>query len=121
MAERYTESKTAKERWQDFKNSAKRKYYDAKDWVHENKYFCEAAALMIIGGGLSVANTAMKKTAAETEKEMREKQVYDPTNGFYYDLKRPLTTAEKGEFNARRADGEDRYDILDDMGVLKKR
>ena len=53
------------------------------------------------------------------EEQLKTKMIYDPSRGFYYELKKKLSNAQRIEIARRRNQGEDLARILLDMNVLK--
>lgn len=107
--------RTKKQKWADFKSKVKEKAVKAGYWVVDNKEFVAVAAPMVLG----LSRFAWKNSRLKEEKRLKTKFVYDRSGGFYWELRRPMTTRERREFDRRKAYGERTGNILADMRVLK--
>lgn len=91
----------------------------AKQWISDHKgdiaYGCYIAACVA-----AVAIPAIRKSRRNHMEAKRERQVYDPSMGFYWETKRNLTNNQKLIIEQRRRHGEALGNILRDMDVLKK-
>ena len=102
-----------------FKRKVKEKATKVKDFVIENKRTIVVATPIAIAA-FSEINKAANRHERAKEERRRDSRVYDPSLGYWWDLKKPLTNNERLEMEARIANGEKRGDILRDMGKLKK-
>lgn len=111
--------RTRKQKVADFMERTKEKTKDKAVkvgyWMVDNKEFVAIAAPAIFG----ITRFACKKANLREERRLKTKFVYDRSGGFYWELRRPLTTRERREFDRRRSYGERTGDILADMRVLK--
>lgn len=81
------------------------------DWAIKNP---EKAA--ILGTGLAVGKKMLTKSKERTYEDKRS-SYWDGRN--QWELKRPMTTREQLELRRRLANGEEAYEILYDMRLLK--
>lgn len=102
-------------------NVAKRKAGECWHWTMTHKGEI-LTAFVIAKGAISLGKDAgiIKPHVVKNEEDKRLR-VYDPRNGYYYYLRRPLTNHEKFELERRSANGEGYGYILSDMGVLSGR
>lgn len=97
----------------------KNKKAEAECWWRENKEVVMVVAPPLIGiATLGIRSLAKHHNLKMTE-ELKTKYVYDPSRGFYYELKKKLTNSQRVEIARRRNCGEDLAQILMDMNVLK--
>lgn len=79
--------------------------------------------LTIISGLFGFAKASVKSTAkaiaAHQDKVHTDYRIYDRATGQQLKLKRPLTTEQSVELDARHAQGETVTHALNEMGVLK--
>lgn len=91
----------------------------ARNFWNRNK---EAIVILtpVIISGIGMINKSVKRREDKKEEEKRERRVYDPSMGDWWDLKKPLTNNERLEMERRVSEGELRGSVLKDMGKLKK-
>lgn len=100
-----------------FMDKVKKAASDAGWWVKTHPEETAYITLATIGG-VSLAADAIKK-ANGAKGGSSDRRVWDPSMGFWWDLKRPMTNNEKKFFNARVAQGYDRGSVLSAMKLLK--
>lgn len=106
----------------------KKSFIDKKDqFIMDSKRFWRehwkdvlTATPVVIAGGKFVYGVA-KDISEKHDEKVRESRVYDPSLGDWWDLKKPLTTSQRLELESRVQNGEPRGQVLNDMGVLKRR
>lgn len=115
------EKKSLKEKFHEKKQEAKEKLHNAKEWCGKHKTELIAFGTVIIPAGVEIVKTVAKKDNLREERELKEKFVYDRSDGMgiYYELNRKLSGKEKLQIRERKADGEALFRILEDMNVLK--
>ena len=96
-------------------NTAKTKGNAILDWMVENPMKTSILVAILSKFGVSIYREA-KYRRVERDRQTRE---YDPSMGFYYDLRRPLTNKEKLELSRRHNNGEPIGDILASFKVLR--
>lgn len=92
-------------------------------WVKENP----DRALGLVIGAITLIDIASKGVISVGREARRlhdikieNRKIWDPVNGIYWYTKKPLSGAQKLEFERLVKKGYDRGQILDTMGVLKK-
>lgn len=90
-----------------------------KSWAYENKGNI-VYGLYILGLVGTVATPFIRRTRRNCLDARREKQIYDPSMGFYWETKRPLTNNQKLMIEQRHRNGEPYGKILRDMRLLRK-
>lgn len=120
MGERFTKFKENCERK---KRELHWKIQKAKDWVCTHP----TESVWILSVGTAVVSTSVQggmKLADKVKKSREERDekcsVWDPVNGIHWYTKKPMTTAQKLEFERRVSNGEDRGKVLDNMNVLRR-
>ena len=101
----------------------KEKVEEAKDrvsqWYDDNKgniiYGCYVAAC--IG---AVVAPIVRRSRRQRIEYRRERMIYDPSLGFYWETKRNLTNNQKLMIENRHRMGEPYGEILRDMKLLRK-
>ena len=107
-------------KWDKCKTWMGRKYVQTKAFVKEH-----GREIVTVGIPTAIVVTkaivkACSKTQYEKERDRIDHTYYDPATGAHWELKRKLTNKERQELINRKDDGEDVYDILQDMKVGKK-
>ena len=97
---------------------AKKAYYQGKAFVKGH------ATEIIVGipvaiGALREVNKMANRHKSRKDEQRREKRLYDPSLGGWWDLKKPMTNNQMLEVEARVNNGENRGDVLRKMGLLK--
>ena len=112
--------KTVREKWDDFKTGAKDRWYRTCDWCRSNQEIVALTVPIAVGGAFELAKTIVKTKATNDEKALKERYIYDRSNGHYYECKRKVKNREWAEIDARHAlTGESVGTILQDMRLLK--
>lgn len=104
------------------RNAVKQKKDDVVFWYHDNEEFVKAVAPFAILGGLGVAKNALKRSKQKRDEDLHDNYIYDNRHGNYYKLKSASSRKRNKQYmeiNRRRDQGENLYDILDDMKLLK--
>lgn len=97
----------------------KNKKAEAECWWQENKEVVMVIAPPAIGAGTLLIKVISRRHRLHMEEQLKTKMIYDPSRGFYYELKKKLSNAQRIEIARRRNQGEDLARILLDMNVLK--
>lgn len=106
-----------------FDNGTKEK---SKEFKEKALRFLNEHGPKIIGGTVMILsivagiNHDMIKYERLKQDKKRERMIYDPVLGDYWELKKPLSNKEKLEFEQRLSEGEMRGEILKDMRKLKR-
>lgn len=117
------DNRTFKEKFLAWKASISVKIKGIWNWIKCNPfsafmyiiYGCTAASAVIGVGG------QVNKFMKENRKLPEDRRVWDPVHGFYWPLKRPMTTQEKLEFEDLVKQGYDRGTALEKMGLLSRK
>lgn len=113
------DNRTFKEKVNDAKFQAKEKLRKAGEWCNEHREVVIACAPVVIGGVIEVIKISARRSNVNTEKDLKEKYIYDRSQGHYYELKRKLKSSEWITIEERKNNGEPLGVILRDMRVLK--
>ena len=113
---------TAKKNVKDFAskvgNEAKALGSKAIDFGVENKELC-IAMIPVVVGALQMGRSHVVSHRAKTERRRIEHTYYDPSSGMHWELKRKATNADRAEILRRKAQGEDIYNILRQMNLIR--
>lgn len=93
----------------------------AFDWCKSNKEIALFGLITLIGGILGIADSHNKASKNKENHEKVYRTIYDRSNGNYVISKKDLTPSQQREINHRRQNGEDLYDICNDLGIKLKR
>ena len=88
------------------------------NWISENKTLTGTIAITALGAYRTYANYQTHKMVNSRYEDIQLK-IYDPKERHYWYLRRPLTNDEMYELRCRYINGENYYDILNSMGVLR--
>lgn len=119
MNEKLEEAKTSvKEFGRKVKEEAKRFGNQAAAFVSRNK------ELIIVGAPVAIAaiksgQSLLVNRRVKKERSRIDHTYYDPRTGFHWDLKRRATNADRAEIIRRREKGEEMYQILKEMNLIK--
>jgi len=97
----------------------KNRMTDAKEFWDNNKRELVILIPIIIGGVVKMTKSVNKTVNLHQEEKLRDRRVYDPKMGHYWELNRKLDNDEWVEIEARKENGELVGNILRSMGVLK--
>lgn len=112
--------KTIRERFDDFKTGMRNKWYRTCDWCRANQEVLVLTVPIAVGGAFELAKTIVKSKSTSDEKALKERYIYDRSNGHYYECKRKIKNHEWAEIDARHSiSGEPIGNILQDMRLLK--
>ena len=111
--------KTWKERLKETTDKAKEKAGKALEWCKDHPQ--EAAMIVggIVTGVACVGKTIQKHDQTRQIADLKDKYVYDRSNGHYFQLRRKPTSQEWIEIDTRKANGEQLGVILQDMRLTK--
>ena len=104
--------------WCKAKNTAADIWTDTKEFVSEHKGEIAFYTLILGPGAIKLANTVIKKKAADRERRFDECDYYDPRTGEHWYTKRPLTNRQKLNLEQRCRDGESKGAILRSMHMI---
>lgn len=114
------EKKTFKEKLGDTKTAIKDRWYRTCNWCRANKEVIALTAPVAVGGAFELAKTIVKAKQTNDEKALKERYIYDRSNGHYYECRRKVKNREWAEIDARHTlTGESIGSILQDMRLLK--
>ena len=112
------DERTAKEKFSAFCEEAKKKARDGAAFIKENPGTIPIICSGIMGASKITAKVIASRTQRR-EQDFQMRRIYDRSLGRYIELKRPLTTKEAIEIEARRLNGEKITSILDSMRLVK--
>lgn len=114
------EKKTFREKLDDVKTGIKDRYYRISDWCRANQEIIALTVPIAVGGCFELAKTIVKTKQTNDEKALKERYIYDRSNGHYYECRRKVKNREWAEIDARHSlTGEGIGEILQDMRLLK--
>lgn len=85
----------------------------------ENKEAIIAVGSVTIPATVEVVKVAVRNRSRRDDNNRRKKSMWDPVEGHWWELKRPLTSSELLEVEHRVKNGESRGEVLYSMRVLK--
>lgn len=99
-------------------NDIRWKAADAVDWCKDHPQ--EAVAIATIAGtvGFNIFKFASKQHTLHATQMLKERYIYDRSNGHYFKMNRVPSTAQWLEIEARKKAGESLGSILQDMKLL---
>ena len=106
-----------KQIWNDTKEKACQVWEKCK----ENKEAVIAVTSVAVPGIIEIAKMIIKGAEKKEDNDRRKKAMWDPVEGHWWYLRRPLTNNEYLEVEHRVRNGEARGEVLYEMGVLRKR
>lgn len=89
----------------------------ANTFLKENPEVRNTLIAMGMGFGTGVVRTSIKAHKNRIELNERETRIWDPRMGMYYNLRKPMSPAQKLEYTRRFSAGENGAEILRDIGV----
>lgn len=116
------DNRTFKEKFDSAVHTAKAKVKECINWCVANKEFVLAAipaAVVTVDKVTKTVNHITSNEATRTAERMKKLHYYDRKNDTYLNLKKPMTNAQKVEFDRRKAKGESATQILSSMGLLR--
>lgn len=93
----------------------------AVDWIKRNKELFIMGLIGLFGAIVGIADTHNKNEKKRENHEKVYRSIYDRSNGNYVISKKDITPSQQKEINRRRNNGEDLYEICDDLGIKLKR
>lgn len=102
----------------DFKENAKSKLKNAVEWLDNHKWFI-STVVSITSTVLYFSAKKHGKATVKLSNDYKDRHIYDPSLGHYWELNRKLNNREWQEIERRLANGEKYGQILSSMGVLK--
>ena len=114
------EKKTLKEMLDEAKTAVKDRWYRTCDWCRANQEIVALTVPVAVGGAFELAKAIVKTKQTNDEKALKERYIYDRSNGHYYECRRKVKNKEWAEIDARHSlTGEGIGEILQDMRLLK--
>lgn len=107
-------------KWADLKMRAEVKRQQVFGWCDRNKEMIVLMAPIVVAGTVELAKIIMKYSATNDEKLLKERFIYDRTNGHYYETRRQPKPSEWREIDYRRdVLNQPLGDILYDMRLIR--
>lgn len=109
----------------DVKEFAQKAWSQAKDKAFQVGYFVkENKELVALGIPLAVATVKAGQSLVvnrriKGERSRIDHTYYDPSTGFHWELRRKPSNADRAEILKRRKAGQETYDILRQMGLIR--
>ena len=116
--------RTKEQKREDRRQARRARFNEFCDDVRRNKDVILVMTPVVVGGIAAVAKVttkALNTYKVNQEIGFKQRTIYDRSLGRYVELKRPLTSAEALTIEERRLNGEKLNQILDDLGLLKRR
>lgn len=107
--------------FRNLKLKARLKYLKIRSFCLENKEFVSVAVPLIVGSSIKICKYVSKRKNIKKQEDLKERYIYDRSEGHYWELKRPLRTDEWAYVSKERAKGRSYADILLSLKVLKQR
>ncbi len=120
MVKVYVVPKPDASKLEKFKVWCKNRKTDIECFWAENKEEIVALTPVVIGGALAAGKAISKHRAIKAEQILKDRKIYDPRMGHYYEMSRKPTNLQWAEIDQRFRNGEGYGDILKDMGLLKR-
>ena len=105
--------------FRNLKLKARLKYLKIRSFCLENKEFVSVAVPLIVGSSIKICKYVSKRKNIKKQEDLKERYIYDRSEGHYWELKRPLRTDEWAYVSKERAKGRSYADILLSLKVLK--
>ena len=112
--------------FREFKRKVKNGVKEAKikaaafvEVCRENKEATIAVMSILVPGVIELAKMGQKHTTKRDKKKDENLRIWDPVEGHYWHLRRPLTNSEFLMMERLVRDGTPRGQVLEDMGVLR--
>ncbi len=96
----------------------RQKFSKGVDWCINNPEKAIPLGVAIGGGVTKIVKSANRHAKLKEERDLKDLYIYDRSTGFYWRLKKPLTSKQQMEINLRKTNGEKLGDILNSMRVL---
>lgn len=100
--------------WEQAKDGAAKVGY----FVKENRELV-AIGVPVVIAGIKSGQSLIVNRRMKTERDRIDHTYYDPSTGFHWELRKKPTNADRAEILRRRKAGQDTYDILRQMGLIK--
>ena len=111
--------KTWKERLKETGVNIKKKAIGAFEWCKDHPQETVLIVSGVVTGVACVGKTIQKHDQTKQLTDLKDKYIYDRSNGHYFQLRRKPSTQEWIEIDARKASGEQLGVILQDMKLTK--
>ena len=87
-------------------------------FVKENKEMV-AMSIPLAIAAVKAGQSLVVNRRVKGERARIDHTYYDPTTGFHWELRKKPTNADRAEILRRRKAGQDTYDILKQLGLIK--
>lgn len=108
-----------KNRFYNYKLKIRLKLHKARMFYHAHKEPILAISPVVIGGGIKLVRYLAKQNTIKKKKDVKDRYIYDRSEGHYWELRRPLRSDEWTYISRQRNYGRKYADILSELGVLK--
>ena len=102
--------------WEQTKSTASK----AGRFVSENKEMV-AMGIPLAIATVKAGQSLVVSRRVNKDYHRKDHRLYDPSMGFSWELRRKLTNADRAEIRKRRKAGQDYYEILEELRLLKRR
>ena len=103
-----------------YKLKARLKYLKVRNFCIKHQNFIIGATPVVMGIAAKTIKYITKQRQIKKTQDLKDRYIYDRSEGHYWELKRPLRADEwKYISRQRSAHGRKYVDILSELGVLK--
>lgn len=95
------------------------RWIDARCFWEENKDTIIKLTPVVVGGATVMVRVIGRRMNLATEQKMKDRYVWDPKLGHYWEIRKKLSNAQWAEIERRKESGEAMGQILASMKVLK--
>ena len=106
-----------KEKVDSGKRKVKKTYEEWKPFLYENRGIITTAA---VGAGIKLVRDGYRRNKQKREEFVRDTRFYDRRTDSYTYTRKPLSKKQALELDRRYREGENKREILFDMGLLKR-
>lgn len=107
-----------KERWEKAKALPGKAVNKAAAFYNENKEFCVMVGVPVAVGCGKLIMKALSRSKHDKDEDYKERSVWDARSGQWFTTRKPMSNFQKKEFARRKSEGEDTYEILEDMRLI---
>ena len=111
--------KSLKKWFEEKSERLKWKIHTMTEWCNENREVLIVFGPVLFGSIMEIVKVSIRYKTGRDEKRLKDRYIYDRSNGHYYELKRKPKNSEWLQIEQRKLNGESIGWILNDMHLLK--